>query len=202
MSRDVLKRFLQFLLICFSLLSTSCQVTFKAPPLKQSYSSYYNESFSEAPSLFVHGVAEICNLEKRSDERVYITNGQALVRCISKEGQSLVYLWKPNCYSSKCVSPEIIQAYCDKYNVSLYVVAQYYDVKAMLKPIAVEKPIFGLDTKYYKSNIQEQYLKRFYRDITKEKRKKESGNFIYFQNGNFKESFKYLDEVIQYLSVL
>ena len=55
----------------------------------------------------------------------------------------------------------------------------------------IEKPIFGIDTKYYKTDLTAKYLSEFIYDLTSKKEIK--GNYIYFKDGNFYNSYESLE---------
>jgi hypothetical protein len=54
-----------------------------------------------------------------------------------------------------------------------------------------ERPIYGIDVHYYKTNLTVKYLSKFLDDLTLQDSMQ--GNLIHLKNGNYSRSFKSLD---------
>ena len=67
--------------------------------------------------------------------------------------------------SKVCIPLNVIQEICNKKNIQLYIVAEYYDLELMNKEYNISSPILGIDTDYYKTNLTSKYVKNFIKDI-------------------------------------
>lgn len=160
--------------------------------------SYYKKTKEENPTLLIRPEANssVCTLTNSSSPNVYMINGKSLKECISQEQDAIVYIWDINCGSKYCYTPEIVQIACEDKNISLYIVAEYYDSEPMMINYNTEKPIFGIDTEYYKSNLTHKYLSKFIDDLTGQK--ETTYGFFHFKDGNFVKRFKsvnYIDTI-------
>lgn len=145
--------------------------------------SYYYKTKKESPDLFIESSTNICNL--KYSKNIYIINGKVLKNCLRNEDKSLVYIWGAKCSSKICIPLNSLQEYCDKNNIALYVVAEYYDSEQMKKEYNMNKPILGIDTEYYKTNLTKKYLDAFMNDIAG--KNYSNKRYIYFEKGQLKD---------------
>lgn len=134
-----------------------------------------------------------CELIKTDVPRVYMINGKSLKECIAANDSAIVYIWDINCRSTLCYSPDIVSTACHDKDVDLYIVAEYYDSEPMSINYNTEKPMFGIDTDYYKSNLTSKYLSKFIYDITGQK--DSINGFFAFKNGKIIRQFNSIDEI-------
>ena len=78
-------------------------------------------------------------------------------------------------------------------NISLFIVAEYYDVDLMQIDYKISRRIFGIDVEYYQSNKTSRYLSKFIYELTA--KKEIVGRLIYFEDGLFKKSFEQIKEL-------
>lgn len=185
----ILKYIVLFYCIFFTVTSCSVNINFSL----QGLYSYYSKTKKLNPYLFKNNETG-CNF--KYDHHVYVTNGAALRNCIRKEPKSLIYIWGPHCKSELCLSLDTVQEICDKKNIKLYVVAEYYDSESMRKPYHIEFPVFGIDTRYYHTDLTSKYLSKFIKDTGAIQ---EIGKrYLYFEKGNFVGSYKdiYKEDVL------
>lgn len=175
---------------------SSCQISINAPPFKQSLWSYYKQSKAMAPDLFITMEDDACPLRSNESEPIYLITGLQLKKCLDNEDWALVYFWQPNCSSSVCISPTIAQSISDRNKIALYVVAEYYDVPKMSYPFTTKRPLFGMNTKHYGTDLQRNYIKLFYMDITGLKYSPESASFFLFRQGDYQGSYRTIDSLI------
>ncbi|MFN5884288.1 MAG: hypothetical protein ACK445_03020 [Bacteroidota bacterium] len=113
-----------------------------------------------------------------------IGNGNDVKQHITKYQHAIVYIWSPKCKSKYCESWDLLQQKFSKASVELVVVAEYYDCSRMLHSNKLERPIVGIDTKYYQSNFTRTYIKRFLKDLMVDKHTaQKAGRFFYFNQG-------------------
>ncbi|MCJ7934711.1 MAG: hypothetical protein MUW56_14060 [Chryseobacterium sp.] len=145
--------------------------------------SYYETTKKENPGLFIKNDNKICSL--KYSKNIFIINGKSLKDCLQEDDKSLVYIWGPKCSSKVCIPLSSVQEYCTRKNIRLYIVAEYFDSEMMNKEYAIERPILGIDTEYYKTNLTKKYLTAFINDIAQtnysEKR------YLYFEKGELKD---------------
>lgn len=152
--------------------------------------SYYEKTNKESPNL-LKGASSICGL--KNDNHIYVINGLELKKCLKNEKESLVYFWSPKCFSKVCISLNMAQEICSKKGIKLYIVAEYYDSELMNKKYDLETPIFGIDTKYYSTNLTEKYMKKFIIDI--EATKDQENRFLYYKNGEFFKNYENIEQL-------
>lgn len=158
--------------------------------------SCYKKTNKEAPSLIkpLPKEASLCDYNYSDSLKVIKTNALKLKKCLQEEEKAFVYSWNINCSSELCFDLELLQAACHKKGYSLFIVAQYYDTEGMLKNHELQFPIIGIDTKYYKSNFTDKYLKRFKRELTGEKEEFWE-RLMYFEKGKFIKAVDRIEEV-------
>lgn len=173
--------------VLFLLILNSCKINGSF----QGLYSYYKVTKKTNPELFVTDGIH-CELKNVGIPKVYLTNGFQLKKCINTAEYAVVYLWSPKCTSIQCIPLEIIASKCKNEQIQLSIVAQYYDADTMSKTYNIEEPIFGIDTKYYRSNLTPIYLKKFIADLTS-KTNPENKKFLLFKKGQFINSFDSFD---------
>lgn len=165
--------------------------------------SYYKTTNNDNKITFIKSTENnnYCN-NAYDSTTIVIINGTELKKCLSQNGITLVYIWSPRCNSAKCYPLFLLQDLCTKMNIELLVVAEYYDTQQMTKNHNLIRPIFGIDTKYYKSNFTTIYLNIFLQDLLIEVnhttlKKIKYNNFFYFRNGIYVKSFNDIQEINQ-----
>lgn len=156
--------------------------------------SYHQKMISQNPTLYetLDATESACNLVKAQTPKVYILNGKQLKDCLQVVTLSVVYIWSPKCKSEKCIPLELIQQQCTRQKIDLYIVAEYYDNEMMSIDYKLNRPIFGINTKYYSTDLTSKYLSRFTYDLTESS---EIGHkFLFFDKGIFKGSYTDLKE--------
>lgn len=178
----------KILLIFLIFLCASCSISIKGS-FRGLY-SYYKTTKKESPDLLVKAdtIQSICDLKQSTPSKVYVINAEQLKKCIGQYDKAAVFIWNINCKGSYCYSPDLLQQYCNDKNIELFIVAKYYDSKPMQFKYNIERPIFGIDIKYYRSSLTSKYLSKFTEELTASK--DILGGFMYFEKGIFKDSFK------------
>lgn len=153
--------------------------------------SYYSKTNRDNPNLLVKANSKvpICDLSYSKDLRVLVINGLDFKNCIQNYDEAIIYLWKPKCKSDYCYSPDLVQSHFDREKIELFIVAEYYDGELMSNNYILKRPIYGIDTEYYNTSLTHLYLAKFFSDLGID-REDVYGNFFYFKNGNFINSFK------------
>jgi hypothetical protein len=129
--------------------------------------SYYENTKKEKQELFINLDVNdsVCVNESKPKDKIYIINGSQLKDCLRKNKKSIVYVWDLKCKSKICYPLELIQSHCNKNNLSLFIIAEYYDAEIMSYKYDINKNILAVDTKYYKSNLVSNYMDKFLKDI-------------------------------------
>ncbi len=155
--------------------------------------SYYESAKRANPNLFVEFDPDniLCEAKNSSVPRVYISNGVELRKCAFNINDAVFYIWSPRCKGEFCYSINTLQKKCDAKNIELFVIAEYYDIELMQTNYAIEKPVFAVDTKYYKTDLTSNYRARFVFDLTGGSNC--TGRFIYLKNGLLIKSFNSID---------
>lgn len=174
-------------------LSICCSCTIKGS-FRGLY-SYYGKTKSSHPELLLKPAPDssICEMKNEGNPRVYVINGNSLKKCLEKTGSAIVYIWSPGCKSELCYSLNLVQQECDKKGVDLYIVSEYYEYGQMSLRYRIRRPILGIDTEYYKTNLTSKYLSRFLRNLGSSARFEK--RFFYFENGRMTRSFSAIEEI-------
>lgn len=183
-----MKKLSYFLCLAIFVIFHSCKINGSF----QGLVSHYNKTKKENPNLIVNNSkfnSTICELEKSTTPKIFLIKGQDLKKCLNSFEKSLIYIWGPNCKSDICYDLDLIQQECNKLNIELFVVAEYFDSVAMSTEYKVDRPIFGIDTKHYKTNLTSKYVKRFIYDITDNVINADQ-RYIYFENGALKKFYR------------
>ncbi|WP_196885658.1 hypothetical protein [Aureivirga sp. CE67] len=155
--------------------------------------SYQEKVEIENPNLIQFPKSAICELENKETPVIYKIHGEELKSCLNNYDKSIIYLWSPNCTSDVCIPLDLAQDYCDQNNIELFVVAEYYDAKKMKENYTIERPIFSIDTKFYKTDLTNKYLRAFFEDVTNQKMK-DFEKFYFFEKDELKSSVDYLEK--------
>lgn len=151
--------------------------------------SYYDKTKSENPDLFLKPIQKdlVCQYTYESVKgKIVVINGLDLKKCLAKKGNSLIYIWGPKCTSKLCFPLEVVQNYCDEKNIDLYIVAEYYDSELMMVSHNIKRPIFGIDTKHYKTSLTRKYINLFLNDMDISTVNEE--RYLYIKDGIFLKS--------------
>lgn len=156
--------------------------------------SYYDKTLKLKPGLInVKPIENNCTLKNGDTAKVYPINAIDLKQCIDKNPNSIIYLWSPRCKSNLCPSLNYIQSKCSTSNYKLFIVAEYYDAELMSASYKIEKPLYAIDTKYYKSDLTANYLKLFLQELISVD--ETSGKFLVFMSGNYQTSYSRIDSI-------
>ncbi len=179
-------------IIVFCLIIESCSIN----GTLQGYYSYQSQTEEKAPSLIQHSKESICELQIRDSVAIFAINGVELRDCLLSIENSLVYLWKPKCSSDICISPKFLQKICDNEGLELFIVAEYYDFEMMNFNYQTERPIFGINDRFYKSSLTKIYIQKFFSDLIGQEYSKENNNFFLFRKGVLVQESKSVDGVV------
>ena len=146
-----------------------------------------------------NNVDSICNSNSlRLNPKILVVNGTSLKQCLAKKKKALIYYWAPRCRSQMCFPPEIVQSTCDSKKIELYIVAEYYDSENMKINYNIKRPIYGIDTEYYKTSLTTKYTRKFLFDIDSSldfSKIKLGDRYLYFENGKFIKSYESVYDV-------
>ena len=154
--------------------------------------SYLRDTQNKRPDLFITlDSSDTLNLNSaKENNKIYIINGLQLKKCLRSNNRSIVYFWDLNCKSKICYPLELIQAHCKKNNLSLFVVATYYDAEIMSFNYELDKNILAVDTKYYKSSLVNKYLTKFLKDIDSKLIYEDLNRYLYFERDTFVNDYR------------
>lgn len=181
----------KFLVTIISIFWTSCSINGGF----QGLYSYYSKTKFKDPQLLIKPAIStpLCAIGRSGTPRVYLINGLDLRDCISATDKAVVYLWAPKCKSKFCYPLNSLQQKCNMKNITLFIVAEYYDNDLMQINYITSRPIFGIDVEYYQSNKTSKYLSKFLYDLAA--KGEMVGRLIYFEDGLFKNSFEQVEEI-------
>ena len=77
--------------------------------------------------------------------------------------------------------------------MDLYIVAEYYDLEQMELSHKITRPIFGIDTEYYRTSLTKKYITKFLEDMKLDSNT--YNRYFYFKNGVFIKSYESIYEV-------
>ncbi len=166
-------------ILFFKILATSCSIRGSF----QGLYSYQDKTSKIAPHLIQQPTSPICTLAQPDSAVVYLVNGADLKKCVEQQNKSLVYLWRPKCSSDICVSPGVLQSFCEKKGIELFIVAEYYDYEIMSLHHLTKRPILGIDCNYYSSHLTQKYVSRFLADILGPETTPQGNYFFLFDSG-------------------
>lgn len=146
--------------------------------------SYYKVTKKEHPSFIQRPDSNLCSIQPKEPIVMYKIRGEELRKCFTENTKSMVYFWIPNCSAPVCIPPNYAQEFCSRHGIDLFIIACYYDYDKMSFNFELDRPIFGVDTEYYKTNLTDKYLKRFKADLWGENSIDESefGRFHLFES--------------------
>lgn len=160
--------------------------------------SYYKSTKTKCPNLFIHYNDSVVNynLSNNNDSQIVLINGIELNKCLNNFNNSVVYIWAPNCRSKFCPSLEILQKKCNNKQIKLFIVAETFAVNMLKQKHYSVKTLFGINTKYYKTNLTSKYRKKFIKDLKKTNKKEDTYNrLFYFKNGQFIKSVHEIEDL-------
>lgn len=177
-------KFIFYILAVLTLFLTSCSIK---GDFKGLY-SYYNKTKSEVPDIFFEpdSSVNVCGISNEDAAKVCVTNGKEIKKCLN-QGKAVVYIWSAKCKSKLCYSPELLQQACDSKKVALFIVAEYYDAVAMNVHYNIQRPIYGIDVKYYRTNLTSEYIAKFLKDLSVDINTPDRA--LYFEDGLFVKSY-------------
>jgi len=183
------------LIILISVIFISCiQGSFKG------LYSYYEKTLKEKPEIFINtnNLDSINGKHSKLENYVFIINGKDLKKCLKESDKSFIYIWGPKCSSKVCYPLELINNYCKKNKVSLFIVAEYYDTESMSFNYELDKNILAIDTKYYNTNLTSKYLNLFLNDIDNTLDYDTiPGRYLYFEKEKYIKSFESVYDFIK-----
>ncbi|MBP6184900.1 MAG: hypothetical protein KA479_08145 [Saprospiraceae bacterium] len=150
-------------LIFGSLLISSCGIISFNPNIGK-YSGFEHTS-KLYPGLIQKSNPINCNSKTDLEPMVCIANGLDIRSCIQKEEKAIVYLWHPTCKGPNCIAPTIIQSICKSNNVELFIVARSYRFETLDLIEPLDRPVFGIDTKYYSTDVVADYVPLFFSEL-------------------------------------
>jgi hypothetical protein len=155
--------------------------------------SYYERSIKEKPGIFINtkNLDTINGKFSKLDNYVFIINGKDLKNCLKENDKSFIYIWGAKCSSKICYPLELINNHCKKNNVSLFIVAEYYDSENMSYDYELDKNILAIDTKHYNSNLTSKYLNLFLKDIDNNLNYDDiPERYLYFEKDKYIKSYE------------
>ena len=174
------------------LLCISC-ISFKGE-LKGLY-SYYKKTNELYPDLLVKPDANdlVCGIAVTEKPQVYIVNGNQIRNCMVQSEHAILYFWSPLCSGEFCYAVNVVQRECNKRNIDLYIVSEYYDGNTMQETYNIGHPIFAIDTEYYRSGLCDRYVPKFMADLTGTAVR--NIRFIEFKNSTVTRKFDRLEDL-------
>lgn len=157
--------------------------------------SYYHKMQKQKPSLYVAPgqIPSVCAIQKTTEPKIYVVNGLEVKKCLSLYPKALVYIWSPRCKSKICLPPELLQSKCTAKKLELFMVAEYYDNAQMDVDYRINRPILGIDTQYYHSDLTSYYLGKFIYDLGA--KSSNNNRCLYFENGHFVQDYNFVDDI-------
>ncbi len=107
----------------------------------------------------------ICNLTFSDVSGVLAVHGKQIKSCLQDSGITLVYMWQPRCGAMECVPPYLLQKFCDEQTIDLFVIASYYDLLRLSDDHRLARPLFGINSFYYKTGLTGRYTRKFLNDL-------------------------------------
>ncbi len=157
--------------------------------------SYYKKTNKRAPYLIqkTKTISDFCDIHKDTNAKIMMINALQLKECLNTKEKSLIYIWSPNCRGTYCYSLNAIQERCNLKDIELFIVAEYYDYSKMSKVYQLAHPILSIDPKYYKTNLTNKYMSKFYLGLISQETA--TGKFLRFEKGEFQETFNLIDSI-------
>lgn len=187
--QKVMNRYLYILIINLGIFN-SCAINGNLGGL---YSNY-DKTKAKNPNLIIKPqTLAVCDLKYTDTPQVYMINGSTLRQCLKNFDAVILYRWSPRCKGEFCYSLNALQKECNNKNIELFIIAEYYDLELMTLTYNLKRPVLGIDTEYYKTNLTKKYWPKFLYDVTSHEQIEE--RFIYLQKGVVMKSFDSLDEL-------
>lgn len=160
--------------------------------------SYYKVTKKQHPSFIQRPDSSLCSIQPKEPFIIYKVRAEELRKCFTNNTKSLVYYWSPNCRAPVCIPPNYAQEFCSRHGIDLFVIACYYNYDKMSFNFELDRPIFGVDTEYYKTNLTDRYLKRFKADLRGENSIIESdfGRFHLFKSDSLVKIESKIENII------
>ncbi len=184
--------------ICGLIVSLSSCGLIKIGGSLQGLTSYYTKTVKAYPTLITHDIREdmFCSATVNDSIKVVLGNGKEVQTCILHYEKALVYIWQPKCHSKFCPSLDILEGKCKQAGMELFVVAEYFDGPLMSKKYTIERPIIGIDTKYYRSNLTSKYTSRFLADLINHKDTiSDNRKMLYFERGKLIQTARAFEDI-------
>jgi hypothetical protein len=123
--------------------------------------SGYNKLSAEAKEkvVFTREDETVCNL--KSEAKIHAVSAAQLRKCLNENDSSVVYIWSPDCHSSKCIPLGAAENYCKEHNMKIFIVAEYYDFDKTFTYNNAKTPIFSINHLHYKTDNCNKYRKLF-----------------------------------------
>lgn len=182
------------IVISFIVLFFCCSCIGISGELKGLY-SYQNKTNKLYPGLLViqQPDAQLCTISKTDIPQIIISNGKQLRECMMRSERAVLYVWQPLCSSEFCYAINVVQRECNKKNIDLYIVAEYYDGPTMNQDYQIERPLFGIDIDFYRSSLCDVYIPKFMNDLIG--RSDRDNKFVEFRNGSYTRTFDRLEQL-------
>ena len=182
-----MKKFLLYLLVAVTI--QSCAIV-HTPGFNSGYKRLTAEE--QHKICFVSSVDEIPD---HNDGRIMAITADQLSVLLKKHENTLLYLWSPHCSSSVCIPLSTIQDYCDKSNLQLYVLTEYY-TDAFLQNEHLSNPMLSINEFYYKTSYCNSYMKRFLSELIPDNQKESVSHhrFLLFSKGRFVKSYEKMEK--------
>lgn len=182
-----MKKFLLYLLITVTF--QSCAIV-HTPGFNSGFKRLTSEEQNKI--CFVSSVDEIPD---HNDGRIMAITADQLSVLLKKHENTLLYLWSPHCSSSVCIPLSTIQDYCDKSNLQLYVLTEYY-TDALLQSDFLSHTMLSVNEFYYKTSYCNSYMKRFLSELIPGDQKESvfQHRFLLFSKGRFVKSYEKMEK--------
>lgn len=173
-----------FLLLFIFLIINSC-IQFQGS--FEGFGSGYDKYKDSLDIVFVEKNELLDNL---NPEYIYAVNGLIFKEHLKQIDNSLIYFWSPNCSSDVCLPIQSVQMYCDKNNLELFVLSEFYTDQTSDFIGLSKNPFFSVNHLYYKANYVNKYQKLFKKDLIGFKPKDSLSwhRYLFFKNDQLLES--------------
>ncbi len=185
----------QFIHIVIIFVITSCTIRGSF----QGLYGYQNREVKKNKFLFINtdNCDSINGNKGKLSNLGLITKGETIRKCLALNTKNIIYIWGSKCKSKVCFPLTNIQKYCDEKGIDLFVLAEYYDAADMGINYQLAKNIIAVDTKFYNSNLTNNYLASFFNEIDDkiDFSKNNNNRYLYFENDKFLKSFNSVYEI-------
>ncbi|MBO7445598.1 MAG: hypothetical protein J6T86_04235 [Bacteroidales bacterium] len=183
-----MKKSLLYLLVAVTI--QSCAI-YHTPGFNSGYRRLTAEEQNKV--CFVSSVDEIPD---QNDGRIMAVTAKQLSALLTRTENALLYLWSPHCSSSVCIPLSTIQDDCDKANLQLYVLTEYY-TDAFMQNDFLTHPMLSVDELHYKTSYCNSYMKRFLSELIPNDKKESVSHhrFLLFSKGRLVESYEKMEDI-------